>query len=56
MSARERARSVTPGPELSLQLPLARTSARQLRVALAELLAERAALQVAYDLALAAHV
>ena len=32
---------MTPGPELSLQLPLARTSARQLRVALAELLAAR---------------
>lgn len=32
---------MTPGPELTLQLPLARTSARQLRVALAELLAAR---------------
>jgi len=41
MPERERARSVNPGPELTLQLPLARTSARQLRVALAELLAAR---------------
>jgi anti-sigma regulatory factor (Ser/Thr protein kinase) len=41
MSERERARSVNPGPELTLQLPLARASARQLRVALAEHLAAR---------------
>ena len=32
---------MTPGPELTLQLPLVRTSARRLRVALAEHLAAR---------------